>query len=269
MSKVNRIAWLTDIHLNFVEPAAIDELLHEVKDAHPEAVLIGGDIGEAHDVERHLSQIATQLERPTYFVLGNHDFYQSSILAVRESMRALCSKSDFLCYLTQSPVITLTKSVGLIGHDGWADARSGDYENSDVFLSDYALIAELSGHYEMDRRPMLNQLGEQAADYVRALLPDALEHFEEVILLTHVPPLRAACWHEDRISDDNWAPHFVCQIMGETILDIMSDYPDRTLTVLCGHTHSGGETRPLDNVHIITGSAVYGRPAITKVFELR
>jgi hypothetical protein len=56
--------------------------------------------------------------------------------------------------------------------------------------------------------------------------------------------------------------------MGDTILEIMRNRPDRKLTVLCGHTHGAGEARPLENVHIITGGAVYGRPAITRIFEL-
>jgi hypothetical protein len=40
------------------------------------------------------------------------------------------------------------------------------------------------------------------------------------------------------------------------------------LTVLCGHTHSAGESQPLDNVLILTGGADYGRPAITRTFDL-
>lgn len=48
----------------------------------------------------------------------------------------------------------------------------------------------------------------------------------------------------------------------------MPDYPDRQLTVLCGHTHGAGETRPLDNVLILTGGAEYGRPVVQRVFEL-
>ena len=265
---VKRIVWLTDLHLNFVEPATVDQLLSDIEAESPDAVLIGGDVGESHDIADYLSQIARRMERPVYFVLGNHDFYRSSIPAVREMMRGQCEEDQHLVYLTQSEPIALTSSIGLVGHDGWADGRSGDYEQSDVFLSDYALIAELAGHYELDRRPMLHQLGDEAAHHIRSVLPIALERFEHVFLLTHVPPVREACWHEGRISDDNWAPHFVCQVMGETIVEIMRDRLDRKLTVLCGHTHSAGETRPLENVHIITGGAIYGRPGVTRVFEL-
>ena len=41
--------------------------------------------------------------------------------------------------------------VGLIGLDGWADARSFDSENSDVILTDDTLLAELAGHFQLDQ----------------------------------------------------------------------------------------------------------------------
>ena len=87
------------------------------------------------------------------------------------------------------------------------------------------------------------------------------------MLLTHVPPLREACWHAGQISDDEWAPHFTCVATGEAILEIMATQPENRLTVLCGHTHGQGETQPLANVQVITGGADYGHPVIQRVLE--
>jgi hypothetical protein len=50
--------------------------------------------------------------------------------------------------------------------------------------------------------------------------------------------------------------------MGDVILRIMSDLPDRRLTVLCGHTHGAGTCQPLPNVQIITGGVEYGHPTV-------
>ena len=55
--------------------------------------------------------------------------------------------------------------------------------------------------------------------------------------------------------------------MGDAVLDVMRFAPDRELTVLCGHTHGCGETRPLSNVLILTGKAQYGHPEIQRIFE--
>lgn len=265
---MTRVVWLTDIHLNFVESELVEQLLDEVHATAPDAVLIGGDIGESQNVAKYLARFAARLVCPVYFVLGNHDFYHSSVPVVRQAMGQFCERHAKLCYLTlQEQAIELTPGVGLIGHDGWADARFGDYLGSDVFLSDYALIEELAGHYALDRRPMLQRLADEAAAHVREVLPRALARYEHIILLTHVPPFREACWHEGHISDDNWLPHFACKAMGDAILEIMQKHPARKLTVLCGHTHGEGETRPLDNVEVFTGGAVYGAPAITRIFD--
>jgi hypothetical protein len=263
-----RVVWLTDIHLNFLDAAAIDAFLRSVGEALPDAVLISGDIGEAHHLGQYLERIDQVLAAEVYFVLGNHDFYFGSIAGVRRIALDACQARPRLHYLTESGPIALTPEVGLIGHDGWADGRIGDYERSLVMMNDYKLIEELSGVTKMERLPLLHALGDAAADHIRCVLPEALQRFPRVVLVTHVPPWREACWHEGQISDDEWAPHFTCQAMGEAIVDVMASHADRELTVLCGHTHGDGETRPLPNVHCITGGADYGAPQITRVLEL-
>jgi predicted phosphohydrolase len=266
---VFRLAWLTDLHLNFLTYAQADEFLARVEALEPDAVLITGDISEARDLGRMLAHIAERLERPVYFVLGNHDFYHGSIREVRALATRLCdSAASRLCYLTAlDEPVALTPTVALIGHDGWADARLGDYERSLVMMNDYRLIAELAAHGKRDRWPILQALGDEAAGHIRTVMPRALERFPHVLLATHVPPLREACWHEGRLSDDEWAPHFTCKSMGDAILEIMRDFPERRLTVFCGHTHSPGECRPLLNVEILTGGAKYGLPAVQRILE--
>jgi hypothetical protein len=171
-------------------------------------------------------------------------------------------------YLTAlAEPVALTPGVALVGHDGWADARLGDYERSLVMMNDYKLIAELAAHGKRDRWPILQALGDEAAAHIRTVLPKALERYPHVLLATHIPPLREACWHEGRLSDDEWAPHFTCKAMGDAILEIMRDYPQQKLTVFCGHTHSPGQCRPLANVEILTGGAKYGLPAIQRILE--
>lgn len=263
-----RIVWLTDIHLNFCTSGEDRALWGEVEAAAPDAVLISGDIAESEDAAFYLERMERRWERPIYFVLGNHDYYFGSIAAVRQQMDELCASRRRLVYLSHRDVCELTPRVGLVGHDGWADGRCGDYANSDVMLSDYRLIAELARYSKRDRLPHLRDLGDEAGHHIRRVLPKALAKYPHVFLVTHVPPLHEACWHEGRLSDDEWAPHFTCRAVGDAILDVMAEHPDRQLTVLCGHTHGEGECRPLPNVLILTGAAEYNRPRITRIFDL-
>lgn len=263
-----RVAWLTDVHLNFLRPAERADFLERVRGQSPNAVLVSGDIGEARDVLPFLNQMLLAWPCPIYFVLGNHDFYFGSIAEVRRRVQALCDEQPRLRYLTHCGVLELAPGVGLLGHDGWADARFGDYDRSCVMLNDYRLIAELAGYSKETRLPVLRAMGQAAAEHVREHLESAVAQYRTIYLVTHVPPFREACWHEGRISDDEWLPHFSCHAVGEAILEVMCPRPECQLTVLCGHTHGSGETWPLPNVRVLTGGAVYGSPEVQRIFEL-
>lgn len=124
-------------------------------------------------------------------------------------MTALTQRSELLRWLPCFGVVPLSADAALVGHDSWADGRFGDYAGSRVMLNDYIRIRELAWLDPATRLARLNALGDEAAEYLRGVLPKALERFERVIVLTHVPPFEEACWHQGRISDKDHLPHFL------------------------------------------------------------
>jgi len=265
---MSRIAWLTDIHLNFLSRPAEAAFLDEIADVRADAFLLGGDIGEAPDVADYLERIAARWERPIYFVLGNHDYYHGSLADVRARIGALCREHDHLTWLPEAGVVALTPRTALVGHGGWGDGRVGDFLASDIMINDYLLIDELANLAPPDRLDVLNRLGDEAAAHLRRTLVEALGRFDELLVLMHVPPLREACWYDGQISDDNWAPHFTCRAAGDVIVELLEQHPHRRATVLCGHTHGGGQCQPLPNLQILTGAAIYRHPALQRVFDV-
>lgn len=263
-----RVVWLTDIHLNFIGHDRIEAFFRDICAAGPDAILIGGDIGEAAYVGGYLQRLEASLSVPIYFVLGNHDYYGGSIAAVRERLAAIVSQSNRLFWLPSAGIVELTAETGLVGHDGWADARFGDYANSKVMLNDYLMIAELCGLDRSQRQARLNALGDAAAEHFSNVLPQALSRFSHLLVLTHAPPFREACWHEGKISNDDYLPHFSCKAVGDVLVEMMLAHPEQKMTVLCGHTHSSGEAQILPNLSVRTGAAVYGRPQIQDVLVL-
>jgi predicted phosphohydrolase len=264
---MTRVAWLTDIHLDCMDPPEAQDFLERVAALDVESVLIGGDIADANKLEGALQQIDAVLQRPVYFVLGNHDFYFSSIDAVRRRVRTLRGTLNRLHYLTDCAAFELAPGVGLLGHDGWADARLGDFERSLVRMMDYDLIQDLNGADKQTRATLLMQLGDAAAEDVKPRLEAALDRFSQLVFLTHVPPFAGACWHEGQISDDQWMPHFTCKALGDLLEASMHAHPRCSMTVLCGHTHGRGEVRILPNLKCLTGHAVYGEPEVQQVFD--
>jgi Icc-related predicted phosphoesterase len=260
---------MTDIHLNFLEAERQMEFVRRVRSHRADSILVGGDIGEAASVGDYLRFLATRLGVPVYFVLGNHDYYGGSIAEVRRAVRRLTAEVDGLHYLSECGPVALSSDVGLIGHDGWGDGRFGDFLRSPLVLNDYVHIREISGLSRADLLARLNALGDEAADHVRGTLTDALRSFRHVYLLTHVPPFREACVHAGRPSDDDWAPHFACRAVGETVREVMTAAPDRRLTVLCGHVHERGRCEVLPNVEVHTGGTEYGDPGVQGIFDIR
>ena len=271
-----KIAWSTDPHFNFVGRAKVRDYCEEVAGSGAEALLLGGDIAEAASLEDWLRFVADQLELPVYFVLGNHDYYGGSIVEVRRQVAAI--DHERLIFLDESGVIPLSETVALVGNGGWGDGRIGDFAGSQVILNDYLMITELrcAGSQVEPENPLsgwmhkdalaarLGQLGDECATSLRPTLSDALRRYEQVVVLTHVPPFRESCWHEGQLSGEDWLPGFTCKAMGDLLSELAVVYPQRQISVLCGHTHSAGRASPATNMHVRTGAARYGHPG----FEL-
>ncbi len=262
-----RAVWLTDIHLNFLDEAGILRLMAQINDHAPGAILIGGDIGDALRLPGYLPLIDRTVSCPVYFVMGNHDYYHSGISGVRDMVRTLCADSQRLVYLPDAGIVPLGEGVALVGVDGWGDGRYGAYGQTRVLLNDFLLIEDLQGLTRAERLTRLMALGDAEAARVCAHLPGAFAQHRRVVFLTHVPPFREACWHNGRISNDDFLPFFTCKAVGDALLSVMdAQPPDRELLVLCGHTHGEGYTRIRQNVLALTGGAIYGAPAVQRVF---
>lgn len=290
---MKRIAWLTDIHLNFTTYIELVEYTNAILKQRPDTVVIGGDIGEANSVVEYLIELEKLLQVEICFVLGNHDYYKAGISDVRKRVSSLSQNSPRLTWLPEAEIVSLTPTVGLIGHGSWADGKLGDYERSDLLLNDHLLIKEFNpllaqanvdSQYWNDRNDedypwmltkeakqrrlrTMQSLADEAARHYENVLPKAFETYEHVVLLTHVPPFKESCWFRGRISDDYWLPHFSCKAAGDVLYRAMKERPKQRLTVLCGHTHGSGKARILDNLQVLTGGATYGRPDVQQVFE--
>jgi len=137
-----KLAWVTDPHLNFISNTEIKVFTKYLNDYEADGVVITGDIAEASTVVPFLGLIAKSVTKPIYFVLGNHDFYHSSIEDVRTDVNDLTRQFKHLHYLTKKEVIALTPNVGIMGHDLWYDCKSGTFMTSSFWLADFEYIQD-------------------------------------------------------------------------------------------------------------------------------
>ena len=265
-----RATWLTDIHLNFLRPLALQAFYERIRQEHPDILLVTGDIAESDTVVKFLDELANIA--PVYFVLGNHDYYRSSISTVRGAMQRL---DDRLTWLPAHDPLRLTPRVVLLGTDGWGDARCGDLESS-VQLSDWNLIEELKRTKgdRTARNETLQRLGGNEARTLRDKLARVPADASELLVLTHVPPFPEACIYDGQISEPGYLPWFTCIATGEVLAEHARAHPEQTLTVLCGHSHGAGAFKPVPNLEVRTGGWPpgagdgYGNPIVQATLEL-
>ncbi|MGJ3239713.1 MAG: metallophosphoesterase family protein [Anaerolineae bacterium] len=267
---MTHLAWMTDIHLNFLGTTQIEDWLQQLKRETFQALLITGDIGEADSLKDYLIRMHGRLGVPIYFVLGNHDYYRSSIANVRANMHHLHDEHPSLIWLPIRGIVQLSERVGLIGHGSWSDGGYGDFMASPIILNDYVLIHDLCDLPRAELLGKLRELGQEAADYIAEILPIALEQYDQMLVALHVPPFQESCWHDGKTppDEDAYLPHFTCKAVGDVLLQIADANPHKQLTVLCGHTHGTGVNDMRQNLQVITAGAEYGKPKIARIFSL-
>ncbi len=262
-----KLAWLTDIHLDFLKLDAVEAFADVVAARGADAVVISGDISDGRMLTMHLDALARRIPGRVYFVLGNHDFYHASISRIADEVRGLCARQPNLCWLRDAGVVQLTEEVALVGHDGWYDGRHGAYWKTNVGLNDFVLIDELRGKHGKDRLRLMQNLADEGAAHLEAVLPQAMAEHARVVVVTHVPPFPACATYQGRPSDENWLPFFSCRSIGDALRRAAASRTDRDVLVLCGHSHGGADVAILPNLRVRTGEADYGRPIVQDVFE--
>lgn len=265
----NKIAWLTDIHLNFLKPVARVQFYNRVAEAGADKILITGDIAEAKDVCEILDEFSQLVEIPVYFVLGNHDYYFGSVANVRENIQALCKKNSKLIWLGKPEIISLSNDTVLLGHDGWADARYGDFDHSSVSLNDSRLIAEMYQAFLLNKSALKNEmqkLADEDAETLQQTLTKAINaNIKKVIIATHIPPFPECSWHKDHPSDEDWLPYFASKATGDVIIAFAKKHKGIRFLILCGHTHTAVSIKFFDNLEIKAGGAEYYKPKIQEI----
>lgn len=269
---INKIAWLTDIHLNFLNNQARKKFYSSIDQTECEAILITGDIAEAPSVCDILNEFTEHTKKKNYFVLGNHDYYSGSVANVRENITTLCSKNSKLTWLGKPEIIKLNSDTVLLGHDGWADARYGDFDRSSVALNDSRLIAELFQAFLLNKTSLKNEM-QRLADTDAKILDQTLIQAinsgnKKIIIATHVPPFPESCLHKGKQSDENWLPYFASKATGDVISNFAQNNSEIDILVLCGHTHSNASFKPSQNLEIKAGSAQYYSPKLQEIINI-
>ena len=267
------LLWVTDCHLNFVGVKDIEIFCHAMLDQEPDAVVITGDISESQSLEVHLRLLEKYLggNIPIYFICGNHDYYNGSIVDTRKVLKKKFNRNSMTKWLGNFDLISLSNDTALVGHDGWWDGLYGNFFKSRLDMNDYHCIWELSHrlHSHQKRFETINALAQEAVDHITAGVHKAFETHDKVYVASHVAPFMENSLAPDgKVSDSDWLPHFSSKRMGDALLSLAAQYLGKTIVSLNGHNHTYADNMIQPNLRCITGNAVYRKPSVCGVFQI-
>lgn len=262
--------WISDPHLDRLhkeDPQALSRLRRVLDTDNITHILLGGDIADSRTFEEELRRFCEACGRPVYFVLGNHDYYFSSVADMQSRASALDIPD--VQWLPDAGVVPLNDNTALVGQGGWGDAHRGDLEDF-VILTDYAAISDLAlmidhedfwvrGFTEREKLvSKLQALGWEAADALSRHLTEAAKNFTQILILTHVTPFYQTCTYKDLPGNEKGFPGFLWDTMGSLLDDFAASHPDISISVFSGHTHQESQGQIAPNLRAWSAKAEYG-----------
>lgn len=268
---MKKMIWCSDIHLDHCyDKKYLNDFFEGINYKKPDYLVISGDISQDNSCEMIYHDMSQRIDCEILFVLGNHDYYHGSFSETNKKIFEICENNKNLIWLDKKSIIELTNNTCIVGHIGWADGRSGDYDKSDIELNDYYLISEFKGLNKTRRLELMQAKSDESVEYIKKYLPVALEKYNHVYLVTHAPPYKEACYYQGNMSNDDWLPHFTNFALGQVINEIYKEFEEKKLTVLCGHSHGEASYKPnnTNNFVVYAPEIEYGAPKIASVFEI-
>lgn len=270
-----KCGWVTDCHLDHIDnDKSLIDFSTSLLTSEPEALFFTGDISNSKRLVYHLSAVESIVQRPIYYVLGNHDYYGSSVDEVRKSMNNVVNNSQHLKYMSNVSFLSLTKKTAIIGHDCWYDAQNGNPYVNKFTMNDWRQIKDfvyasnnninnIDGIIKCARK-----LAHDGMLHLHNGIKNAVRYHSNIVILTHVPPFEESHIYNGQQGNYVYSPWYTSKLTGDLLLQASNAYPNVNFLVLCGHTHNSWSGKIRNNLHVRVGAAEYGKPSLCELIEI-
>jgi len=263
------LLWATDTHFDFVKGKRPSFMFGQlIRDENPDAtgLIVTGDITTGSAAGISIENLAKGFERPVYFVLGNHDYYERSWEVVDKVTAQTVEEVDNLHWLDQG-FHMIADGVALCGGGGWYDAYYGN-SMTEIELMDFVVIRELAHNPRGLILEKCRARAQMQANIMAGQIREAIKVADTIVVATHVSPYQESSWHEGEPSNRDWVPWFSSASTGMMLQELAKQNKDKKFVVLCGHSHSPGIYQHRDNIVVYTGKAVYRFPDLCGWIDL-
>lgn len=266
---IHNLLWMSDLHLDQATAKNRHKLFRSLRNADYDAAVITGDTAASPSLVQHLEALADACApRPVYLVLGNHDFFFSSLRDTQSEVRKLCHRVSNLHHLQDHGVVWLNRHTVLLGHHGWADARCGWGIKTCVRSSDHWCIDDFRKLAQPARFDLMTQLGGASARWIRQNINSVLRNADKLIVATHVPAFQTSAHFNGSPCGPCHSPHYVNASLGGLLIGTARHNRQKRFTVLSGHTHSEVQEHILANLESRVAGSKRGRPQIQEILPL-
>lgn len=258
--KHSKFLWFTDTHLDKVSFWKKLSFLKTLDRERPTGIILTGDISNGRQTISDLEMIANTVSCPIYFVLGNHDYYWSSIEKTHDKIRNMCAKHSNLIWMSEAGVVHINEEVAFIGTEGWYNAEEGKPEYLQ-FTFDWFMIDNFRKLINMEARiDAWRKIADDSATQITSLLEEAIKKdYKSIYILTHVPCWREATRDVGTFMEKLWLPYNTNLSLGRAIEKVMEKHKKKNVTVICGHTHTPEFIRVSRNISCQVGAAKLGK----------
>ncbi len=268
-TKVTSLGWLSDLHLDMACESARKRFLQSLKSSDCDAAIVTGDTSAFPKLEQNLIALAKALApRPVYFLIGNHECYYSSIESTYALVRKICRKVSNLHHLQDTRVVWLNRHTVLIGHHGWADARTGWGPDTVIRCKDHSCIEDFRGLSRAGCFELMEKLGKDSACAIRMKLQPILGRARKVIIATHFPPFQSSARFDDEVCGPTHNPFYVNASLGGFLISLARHNPKTRYLVLCGHTHHPARDLIIGNLECHVAGSVPGKPKLHALLSI-
>lgn len=268
-TKISTLGWLSDLHLDLTSQPEKKRFLDTLKSSDCNAIVITGDTSAHPELESHLRSIACAFApRPVYYLIGNHECYYSSIKATYALVRKLCGTIQNLYHLQDTGAVWLNRHTALIGHHGWADARTGWGADTVIRSKDHWCIDDFRDLSRDDCFGLMEALGKESARAIRLKLQPILGRARKVIIATHFPPFQTSTKFDDKACGPTHSPYYVNASLGGMLLSIARHTPQIRYMVMSGHTHHVARDLIIKNLESHVAPASPGNPGMHTILCL-
>lgn len=253
MSKKLKILHVTDPHFDYAPKFEYESFLSKVMARDFDLMVISGDICDGAYADKWISKLITAIKRPVFFVLGNHDYYNTASDYAQAKAHKVAKGAHFL---TKMGPIKLNPQTCIVGDDGFYDGVAGEGARTKVQLIDFRKTFDFAGRNNFD---VMLELARASVARLEPKLQEAAElDCKTILVATHVPPFIEASRHRGKISGAEFLPLFSSVVMGDMLKKFAASHKDIDIFVLCGHTHCPCVVTISENLVVFVGEAHIG-----------